>query len=147
MFDDRWASAREDLVKLWLSDEGDIDAQWAGSSERFEGAGHVVATQATWWQGKALAAARMEERTTVEVRRIHSKWAGLRTFTPDRRPAVGFAPDDEKFFWLAGQGGAGLQTSPAIAKLVESIVAGTPWPVADVAPAELAPERFLGQPA
>ena len=95
----------------------------------------------------ALAAARMEERTTVEVRRIHSKWAGLRTFTPDRRPAVGFAPDDEKFFWLAGQGGAGLQTSPAIAKLVESLVAGTPWPVAKVAPAELAPERFLGQPA
>ncbi|HEU4362256.1 MAG TPA: beta-ketoacyl synthase N-terminal-like domain-containing protein, partial [Mycobacterium sp.] len=58
LFDDRWASAREDLVKLWLTDEGDIDADWVGLSERFEGAGHVVATQATWWQGKALSAGR-----------------------------------------------------------------------------------------
>ncbi|KKC05961.1 3-oxoacyl-ACP synthase [Mycobacterium nebraskense] len=58
VFDDRWASAREDLVKLWLTDEGDIDAQWKNLSERFEGAGHVVATQATWWQGKSLAAGR-----------------------------------------------------------------------------------------
>ena len=58
VFDDRWASAREDLVKLWLTDEGDIDADWLRLSERFEGAGHVVATQATWWQGKALAAGR-----------------------------------------------------------------------------------------
>ncbi|BBZ51749.1 type I polyketide synthase [Mycobacterium heidelbergense] len=58
VFDDRWASAREDLVRLWLTDEGDIDAQWSTLSERFEGAGHVVATQATWWQGKSLAAGR-----------------------------------------------------------------------------------------
>jgi fatty acid synthase len=58
VFDDRWASAREDLVKLWLTDEGDIDADWMRLSERFEGAGHVVATQATWWQGKSLAAGR-----------------------------------------------------------------------------------------
>ncbi|OBH86039.1 3-oxoacyl-ACP synthase [Mycobacterium scrofulaceum] len=58
VFDDRWASAREDLVKLWLADEGEIDAQWKSLSERFEGAGHVVATQATWWQGKSLAAGR-----------------------------------------------------------------------------------------
>ncbi|GAB7148362.1 type I polyketide synthase [Mycobacterium riyadhense] len=58
VFDDRWASAREDLVKLWLTDEGDIDADWMRLSERFEGAGHVVATQATWWQGKSLAVGR-----------------------------------------------------------------------------------------
>ncbi|ORA13772.1 3-oxoacyl-ACP synthase [Mycobacterium asiaticum DSM 44297] len=58
VFDDRWASAREDLVKLWLTDEGDIDADWVRLSERFEGAGHVVANQATWWQGRSLAAGR-----------------------------------------------------------------------------------------
>ncbi len=58
LFDDRWASAREDLAKLWLMDEDDIDADWVRLSERFEGAGHVVGTQATWWQGKALAAGR-----------------------------------------------------------------------------------------
>lgn len=58
VFDDRWASAREDLVKLWLADDGEIDADWQRLSERFEGAGHVVATQASWWQGKALSAGR-----------------------------------------------------------------------------------------
>ncbi|MGV9797731.1 fatty acid synthase subunit beta domain-containing protein [Mycobacterium sp. NPDC003449] len=58
VFDDRWASAREDLVTLWLSDEDEVDAQWPRLSERFEGAGHAVATQANWWQGKALAAGR-----------------------------------------------------------------------------------------
>lgn len=59
LFDDRWASAREDLVKLWLVDDEEIDADWPRLSERFEGAGHVVATQASWWQGKALAAGRV----------------------------------------------------------------------------------------
>ncbi|WP_024443487.1 type I polyketide synthase [Mycobacterium sp. UM_WGJ] len=58
LFDDRWASAREDLVKLWLADEGDIDADWPRLAERFEGAGHVVATQASWWQARALATGR-----------------------------------------------------------------------------------------
>ncbi|BBZ43113.1 type I polyketide synthase [Mycobacterium parmense] len=58
LFDDRWASAREDLVRLWLADESDVDADWPRLAEGFEGAGHVVATQATWWQGKALAAGR-----------------------------------------------------------------------------------------
>jgi fatty acid synthase len=58
LFDDRWASAREDLARLWLMDEGEIDTDWMRLSERFEGAGHVVATQANWWQGKALASGR-----------------------------------------------------------------------------------------
>ena len=58
LFDDRWASAREDLARLWLLDEGEIDSDWPRLSERFEGAGHIVGTQATWWQGKALAAGR-----------------------------------------------------------------------------------------
>jgi fatty acid synthase len=58
LFDDRWASSREDLARLWLMDDGEIDADWPRLSERFEGAGHIVGTQATWWQGKALAAGR-----------------------------------------------------------------------------------------
>lgn len=58
LFDDRWASAREDLARIWLLDEDDVNADWAKLSESFEGAGHVVATQASWWQGKALAAGR-----------------------------------------------------------------------------------------
>jgi D-arginine dehydrogenase len=95
----------------------------------------------------ALAAHRMEERTTMAVRQIHSKWAGLRTFTSDRHPAAGFAPDGEGFFWLAGQGGFGLQTSPAMSAIVESLIAGTPWPVADVSREALLPDRFLRQSA
>ena len=92
----------------------------------------------------ALAAHRVEERTTVSVRRIEHRWAGLRTFAPDRLPVVGFAPDAEGFFWLAGQGGAGLQTSPAIARIVVSLIADAPWSVADVSPADLSPARFFG---
>ena len=95
----------------------------------------------------ALAAHRMEERTTLKVERIHSRWAGLRTFAPDRHPAAGFAPDAEGFFWLAGQGGFGLQTSPAMAAIVTSLIVGTPWPVPDVGPAKLLADRFLGQGA
>ena len=90
----------------------------------------------------ALAAYRMEERTTVKVDRIYSRWAGLRTFTPDRHPAVGFAGDAEGFFWLAGQGGFGLQTSPVMAAITASLIAGEPWPLPDVSPDSLSPGRF-----
>lgn len=95
----------------------------------------------------ALAAHRMEERTTVKVGHIHSKWAGLRTFTRDRHPAVGFALHAEGFFWLAGQGGFGLQTSPAMAAIAASLIAGTAWPVSDVSPEQLSPGRFASQHA
>jgi D-arginine dehydrogenase len=90
----------------------------------------------------ALAAYRMEERTVVKVERIHSKWAGLRTFAPDRHPVAGFATDAEGFFWLAGQGGFGLQTSPAMAASVAALLAGAPWPAADVTAEDLSPVRF-----
>ena len=95
----------------------------------------------------ALAAFRMEERTTVQVRQIHSKWAGLRTFTPDKHPAAGFASDAEGFFWLAGQGGFGLQTSPAMAAITAALIFGDAWPVADVPPEALSPGRFAPQHA
>jgi D-arginine dehydrogenase len=95
----------------------------------------------------ALAAYRMEERTTVQVRQIHSKWAGLRTFTTDRHPAVGFASDSEGFFWLAGQGGFGLQTSPAMARIAASLILGKPWPLADANVEDLSPHRFAREPA
>ena len=91
----------------------------------------------------ALAAYRMEERTVVKVERIHSRWAGLRTFTPDKHPAEGFAAHADGFFWLAGQGGFGLQTSPAMAAIVESSIARTPWPLADVEAKALSPGRFV----
>jgi D-arginine dehydrogenase len=95
----------------------------------------------------ALAAYRMEERTTVRVERIHSRWAGLRTFTRDKHPAAGFATDAEGFFWLAGQGGFGLQTSPAMTQATAALILDTPWPLPGVSPEELSPGRFLRQAA
>ena len=90
----------------------------------------------------ALAAHRVEERTTIEVKRIVHKWAGLRTFAPDRKPVAGFARDAEGFFWLAGQGGFGLQTSPTMAAITAALICGAPWPLADVKAEELSPLRF-----
>src|SRR6201999_801757 len=59
----------------------------------------------------AIAADRLTERTTIEVRRIEHKWAGLRTFAPHKTPVVGFDRDVANFFWLTGQGGYGFQTA------------------------------------
>lgn len=95
----------------------------------------------------ALAAFRMEERTTLNVARIHSRWAGLRTFTTDRHPVAGYAPDAEGFFWLAGQGGFGLQTSFAMGAIVASLITGESWPVPQVDASQLSPHRFLRQAA
>ena len=76
----------------------------------------------------AYAADRLEHYTTLKVTRIAHRWAGLRTFTADRTPTAGFAPDAPGFFWLVGQGGYGLQTAPAMAEIVEALVTGAPGP-------------------
>ncbi|HET9811500.1 MAG TPA: FAD-dependent oxidoreductase [Sphingomicrobium sp.] len=90
----------------------------------------------------ALAAHGVEERTTMKVKRVVHKWAGLRTFTPDRMPVAGFAADSDGFFWLAGQGGFGLQTSPMMAAATTSLICGTPWPLGDVTPEQFGPGRL-----
>lgn len=76
----------------------------------------------------ALAADRLEHYTDVPVTRIARRWAGLRSFVADRTPTAGFDPDSLGFFWLVGQGGYGLQTAPAMAAAVESLIAALPWP-------------------
>ncbi|HYD13617.1 MAG TPA: FAD-dependent oxidoreductase [Allosphingosinicella sp.] len=93
----------------------------------------------------AFAADRLEHYTTLKVTRIAHRWAGLRTFTPDRTPTTGFAPDAPGFLWLCGQGGYGLQTGPAMAEALESLAAGTAWPFPDVTPAQIAPDRLLAR--
>ncbi|MBT0568268.1 type I polyketide synthase [Williamsia sp. CHRR-6] len=55
LFDDRWASAREDLARLWMASETELDVDFHTIASRFAGAGDIVARHATWWQGKALA--------------------------------------------------------------------------------------------
>ncbi len=72
----------------------------------------------------AIAVDRMQQMLDIEVKRVERAWAGLRTFTPDGSLAFGFAPGAEGFFWCAGQGGYGIQTSPAAGRLVADMVAG-----------------------
>ena len=91
----------------------------------------------------AYAADRLEHYTSLEVARIAHRWAGLRTFTADRVPTAGFAPDSPGFFWLAGQGGYGLQTAPAMAEIAEALIVGAAWPVPGVAPELIKPDRLF----
>jgi D-arginine dehydrogenase len=76
----------------------------------------------------ALAAWQVEEYTKLSVSRIAHRWAGLRSFVADRVLVAGFEPEAEGYFWLAGQGGYGLQTAPTMARCVESLLCDTPWP-------------------
>jgi D-arginine dehydrogenase len=66
--------------------------------------------------------------TTIGARSVTSSWAGLRSFAPDRQFVVGEDPEAPGFFWLAGQGGYGIQTSPAAARLGAALVLGQPVP-------------------
>ena len=90
----------------------------------------------------ALALDRVNEATTLALRHVRTTWAGLRTFAPDRNPVVGYL--EPGFFWLAGQGGYGMQTAPALAVLAAALVRDRP-PPPELAPlaAALAPARLL----
>lgn len=94
----------------------------------------------------ALAAYRIEEATTMAVPRIRHKWAGLRTFAPDRNPVAGFDREAKGFFWLVGQGGFGLQTSHAMSDIAAALVLGRRWPdelaTFSVSAKDLSPLRF-----
>ena len=78
----------------------------------------------------AIAVDRVETATTLRIRQVRRKWAGLRSFVADKSPVVGFAPDAPGFFWLAGQGGYGIQTAPAMGQLTAALVQGLPVPAA-----------------
>jgi D-arginine dehydrogenase len=81
----------------------------------------------------AIAVDRVETATTLQIRQVRRKWAGLRSFVADKTPVVGFAPDTPGFFWLAGQGGYGIQTAPAMGELAAALVQGLPVPADMVA--------------
>ena len=78
----------------------------------------------------AIGADRIMQATTLEIRHIRNKWAGLRSFVRDRQPVAGFDVAAEGFFWLAGQGGAGIMTAPALGAVTAALVAGEPLPEA-----------------
>jgi D-arginine dehydrogenase len=76
----------------------------------------------------AIAVDRIQRAADLPVRRVLRSWAGLRCFVPDRTPVVGFDRDATGFMWLAALGGYGIQTSPAVARLVAAVALGKELP-------------------
>lgn len=101
----------------------------------------------------AKGAFRIEAMTTLQVRRTVRRFAGLRSFVADGDLVGGFATDSEGFFWLAAQGGYGIQTSAAMGEACAELVCGRPIPAhiaafgltaAMLAPARLRERAFVG---
>jgi D-arginine dehydrogenase len=93
----------------------------------------------------ALAIDRINEATTLGIRTVNSQWTGLRTFAPDREMVIGEDAKAPGFFWLVGQGGTGIQTSPAAGALMANLVTGTPpsdFSAASVEADRYSPARF-----
>ena len=94
----------------------------------------------------AIGADRIMQATTLEIRHIRNKWAGLRSFVHDREPVAGFDDGAEGFFWLAGQGGSGIMTAPALGAAAAALAAGEPLPEAiaarGITAAALGPHRL-----
>jgi len=94
----------------------------------------------------ALAAHNIETATTLNISKVHHKWAGLRTFAPDRQLVAGYDSERPGFFWYVGQGGFGIQTSHAAARtaahlaLEESLP--TEYEAAGITAESLSPLRF-----
>jgi len=76
----------------------------------------------------ALLVDRLSRVTTLEVPRILARWAGLRSFVADKLLVAGFDAHVPGFFWLAGQGGHGIQTAPAVSRMAAALVNGTALP-------------------
>lgn len=92
----------------------------------------------------ATAIDRFEHAVDWPIEIVERSWAGLRSFAPDRLPVYGFDPDSSGFFWCAGQGGFGIQTAPAAARLASALLldeASHPG-VAEIDATMFAPDRF-----
>jgi glycine/D-amino acid oxidase-like deaminating enzyme len=100
--------------------------------------------QDAWADDMVLAEglARYEEMVTEPVTKLLSNWAGLRTFSPDRVLVIGPDPEEPAFFWLAGQGGYGFQSSPAASQLAADLIGGRPSALSADLIAALSPARF-----
>lgn len=88
----------------------------------------------------ATAIARFGEVVDWQIAQVEHRWAGLRSFAPDRLPVYGFDPASPRFFWFAGQGGFGIQTAPAAADLAVALLTGSRGGAVDSAP--YSPLRF-----
>ncbi|MDP6979170.1 MAG: FAD-binding oxidoreductase [Myxococcota bacterium] len=99
----------------------------------------------------ARAAAAVERSTSIEIEHLRGRWAGLRSFAPDRQPVIGMDPECPGFFWLAGQGGFGIMTSPAAALATAGLATGGGLPddlrAIGLDEATLSPQRLRGSSA
>ncbi len=97
----------------------------------------------------AVGVERLERATTLNVQRVSRSWAGLRTFAADALPVVGPDRTAEGFFWLAGQGGYGIKTSPALSRACAGLIRGRELPDdlkgLGITAAQLSPDRLRGQ--
>ncbi|HRC87467.1 MAG TPA: FAD-binding oxidoreductase, partial [Thermoanaerobaculia bacterium] len=95
----------------------------------------------------AEAVEAMQRHVRLEVTRLERTWGGLRTFAPDSNPVIGLDPRAEGFFWSAGQGGYGIQTSAAWSEAAAALLLGDPMPahVAElgIMARDIAPDRLL----
>ena len=92
----------------------------------------------------AIAVDRMQAALDIPVHRVEHRWAGLRSFTPDRSLAIGQDAAAPGFFWFIGQGGYGIQTAPAAGALLAALVRGAdPGALAAILPL-VDPNRFRG---
>jgi D-arginine dehydrogenase len=121
---------KPDNGRLWLSPHDEIP------SEPCDAAPEEIDV--------AIAIDRFQQVTDWRIEAVERRWAGLRSFTPDRLPAYGFDPACEGFFWFAGQGGFGIQTAPAAARLGAQLllVQGRDAMTARIDPAAYAPDRL-----
>ena len=95
----------------------------------------------------AQAAENIMAWTTLDIRRFEKRWAGLRSFLPDRLPAAGWDTEADGFFWDIGQGGAGIQTSAGLSEYCAAIILDRDVPEALAASGmtrdTLSPARFV----
>ena len=105
---------------------------------------HLMHPHDAWADDMVLAEglARYEEMVIEPVTRLLSNWAGLRTFSPDRVLVIGADPVEPTFFWLAGQGGYGFQSSPAASQLAADLITGATPDASKTLIAALSPARF-----
>jgi len=94
----------------------------------------------------ALGIDRLQRATSIAVRKVNRKWAGLRTFAEDGDPVAGEDPAMPGFFWLAGQGGYGIKTAPALSRIIAGLILDGAMPAVAAArglsAAELSPARL-----
>jgi D-arginine dehydrogenase len=124
---------KPDAGRLWLSPHDEIPS--------------VPCDAAPEELDVAIAIDRFQNVTDWPIEAVERRWAGLRSFAPDRLPVYGADPEAQGFVWFAGQGGFGIQTAPAAARLTAQLLLGHERDAmtARIDPAAYAPVRLRVQ--